>query len=304
MNRFLLLPLLCLCLFVQALAQGSANDDVSGVLDEGVYTNERYGFTFTVPQGWQPVSEEQLQAIEQRMNTGATDVRPFIVLLRPAPNGEPPDLIFISGARLKPFSGISRNAAMAYFKALPKSKTTRVIRPADSFLLGGMLVAREDFQSASDGREEYMANMAILIRDRLISVQVSSVSAERMEQAVQTASDNTEFEPDWVSRSNKSEPANPEEKPARISEATLLGLLQTKVAAQLPEGLEPSEIKMPISMHVLVSAKGDVQKVWVFEGLSTLAWSAVQAVRQWHFRPYLQDHKPVPVESTITFFFR
>lgn len=304
MKRFLLFLTLALALLSHAFAQGSSDDDANGVLDEGVFTNQRYGITFTLPAGWQSVTEEQRQTIEQRMNTTTSDVRPFVVLLHPSPNGEPPDVIFVSGARINPFAGISRNSAIAYFKALPKSKTSQVIRPADSFLLGGLLVARQDFQMTFGGRQEYMAHMAIVIRDRLISLQVNSVSRDRLEQGVQAVVDNTEFEPDWISRARKPAAAGEPQKPLRVSESVLMGLVQTKVAARLPDGLDGKSIKVPVNMHVLVSAGGDVEKVWVFEGLATLAWPAVEAVRQWHFRPYVVDQKALPVESTISFDFR
>jgi TonB family protein len=52
--------------------------------------------------------------------------------------------------------------------------------------------------------------------------------------------------------------------------------------------------------RAVINKTGDVEDVEVLDGPIELVVSAVNAVRQWKFRPYLMNGTPVKVEVTIT----
>lgn len=326
MKRSALLALFCAVLLVQAFAQSSADDEVNGSVDDGVYTNDHYAFTITVPPGWLVTPEKNRQEFEKELNAkGEADIRAMLAMHRPASAhpGELPDLILVTGAQFRAVGGVSFSAAMTFLKSAPKSKDMRVIRPADAFLFGGLLVARQDYQSSVEGHERYVAHLAIAVRDRIISFQVHSGSRDGMERGITDLAACTEFQPDWKTRSNPPA-ANGEATNGggtngggngtpitaagatrlRLSQASLMSLLDKRVEPQLPDSMTEESIKVPVQMHLLVSAAGDVEKIWVYEGDSNLTWPAVAAVRQWRFRPYMFEQKPVPIEATITIDFR
>ncbi len=293
-------------IFAGAMPLESGDDDADGWLEDGVYTNEVYSFHVKTPAGWQVASDENRQAYAAELNKGSkSDARVFLMMFRPAQTpGDTPDMIVIAAARTGVTAGVSRSAAMAFFKAQKKSKGTEVIRPASPFLFGGLLVAREDSHiKAENGREQYMANLLIAVRDRMISFQAYSPTRSGMEQDVDTIAAATEFQPDWVARSAKSTQDLPPQR-ARVSQDSLMALAETKVRPELPDSMTDTPVNVTIDMHVLVSSEGTVEKIWVFEGPPQLTWPAVQAMSKWKFRPYMADGKAVPVEGTITLGFQ
>lgn len=305
----IILAVLMALTVAQATPPGSGEDEADGWLEDGVYTNRVYSFDFKVPEGWHAATEENLGAYTAELNKGGgkSDARAFLMLSRPAQaTGDIPDIIIIAGAKSGMLAGVSRTAAMAYFRAQKRSKNIELLRPASPFLLGGLLVAREDAHAKSlDGHEQYMANMIIGVRDRLISFQAYGATQSRMEEAVNAIVGATEFQPDWVARSASGNDAAPSpQERVRISQDTLMALLDKKVAPELPDSMSETPVNVTIDMHLLVSAEGTVEKIWVFEGPPQLAWPAVQAVSKWKFRPYLLNGKPLPVESTVTVSFQ
>lgn len=282
----------------------SGEDEADGWLEDGVYTNRVYSFTLKVPPGWQVTSEQSRAAYATELNKGSrSDARAFLMLFRPVQvAGNIPDLIVVAGAKTGMAAGVSRNAGMAYFKAQKRPKNTEVVRTASPFLLGGLLVAREDVHTRTeDGRDQYVANMLIVVRDRIISFQAYSATRPGMEQIVDVIGAATEFQPDWVARSANSAGSDPPtQERVRLSQDSLMALVEKKVRPELPDSMSETPVNVSIEMHVLVSAEGDVEKIWVFEGPPMLTWPAVQAVSKWKFRPYLVNGKAVPIESTLT----
>ena len=50
----------------------------------------------------------------------------------------------------------------------------------------------------------------------------------------------------------------------------------------------------------VIGKDGTVQDVRVESGLPVLAQAAIEAVKQWRYRPYLLNGEPVEVDSQIT----
>jgi protein TonB len=50
----------------------------------------------------------------------------------------------------------------------------------------------------------------------------------------------------------------------------------------------------------VIGKDGAVEEVRVQSGLSVLAQAAIEAVRQWRYRPYLLNGEPVEIDSQIT----
>ena len=325
MRRFLsAFVLAVVVLFSSSMAFAVDDSEINGDLEDGVYTNSMYGFSMRVPDGWTIAPEEARQAVEKTTyGSSSADTRLFLLLVRPAGvPGEPPDAVMILGAKFGSTIGVSYNTAMVYLKAAGKSKGSKVVRGADAFLFGGTQVARQDVVTAVDGRDQYSAHMLLAVRDRLISFQVHSASLERLERIVGQVANSAEFQPDWQARRNGTEASGGDcptpggcatlgggtsavvPQRVRVSEAILMGLLASKVAPELPSGVEPESIKMPVQMRVLVSREGKVERIWVFEGSSELSWNAVTAVRQWRFKPYVVEGQPVQIEGTLTVDFK
>jgi TonB family protein len=55
-----------------------------------------------------------------------------------------------------------------------------------------------------------------------------------------------------------------------------------------------------VILQALIGREGSIQDLRVLSGPAILSTAAMDAVRQWHFRPYYQSGQPVETEARIT----
>ena len=100
--------------------------------------------------------------------------------------------------------------------------------------------------------------------------------------------------PDATVHSAAQEPAGI----VRIPAGAMSLLVEDKVPAQSPEGLRDSAGGAVI-LHALIGKDGHVEDLSVITGPRPLQDAALDAVRQWRYRPFLLDGEPREVETTI-----
>lgn len=61
-----------------------------------------------------------------------------------------------------------------------------------------------------------------------------------------------------------------------------------------------SRIEGTVVLHALISREGNVESLQVISGHPLLAGAALDAVRQWRYRPYVLNGQPVEVETQVT----
>jgi protein TonB len=84
--------------------------------------------------------------------------------------------------------------------------------------------------------------------------------------------------------------------PARTAEANLV----YDVAPKYPPEAGRARIEGTVVLLAVIGKDGIVQDVRVQSGLSVLAQAAMEAVKQWRYRPYFLNGEPVEVDSQIT----
>jgi len=84
-----------------------------------------------------------------------------------------------------------------------------------------------------------------------------------------------------------------------LSQNDALGLLVRKVNPVYPAEARDSHIQGTVRMQAEIGTTGEVETLELVEGPIELAVSAVTAVRQWKFRPYVQNGEPVPITTVI-----
>jgi periplasmic protein TonB len=89
----------------------------------------------------------------------------------------------------------------------------------------------------------------------------------------------------------------------RVSEGVMKGLLIKKVAPEYPREAREKHITGSVEMKAIISQEGDVQKLIILSGDPLLVHSAVEAAKQWKYKPYLQHGQPVEVETQIKVIF-
>jgi TonB family protein len=86
----------------------------------------------------------------------------------------------------------------------------------------------------------------------------------------------------------------------RVSESIVQGLMIKKVAPVYPPLARQARIQGTVVLKVQISKSGDVVNLQLVSGHPMLAPSAIEAVKQWKYKPYLLNGDPVEVETTVT----
>jgi protein TonB len=60
------------------------------------------------------------------------------------------------------------------------------------------------------------------------------------------------------------------------------------------------KVQGAVSLQALISREGSIQEIQILSGPAILAAAAREAVKQWHFKPYLLKGQPVETEARIT----
>jgi protein TonB len=72
------------------------------------------------------------------------------------------------------------------------------------------------------------------------------------------------------------------------------------VAPSYPLLAREMKVQGAVSLRALISREGSIQELQILNGPGILASAAREAVKQWHFKPYLQNGQPVETQARIT----
>jgi protein TonB len=72
------------------------------------------------------------------------------------------------------------------------------------------------------------------------------------------------------------------------------------VAPAYPLLAREMKVQGAVSLRALISREGSIQELQILNGPTILASAAREAVKQWHFKPYLQNGQPVETQARIT----
>ncbi len=78
------------------------------------------------------------------------------------------------------------------------------------------------------------------------------------------------------------------------------GNLVHKVQPEYPPLAREARIQGTVVLQAIISREGTIEKLQVVSGHPMLAPAAIQAVRQWRYRPYFLNGEPVEVETQVT----
>ena len=73
-----------------------------------------------------------------------------------------------------------------------------------------------------------------------------------------------------------------------------------KVQPTYPPLARSARIQGTVVLQAVIGTQGTIENLRVVTGHPLLAPAAVEAVRQWRYRPYILNNDPVEVETQIT----
>jgi len=85
----------------------------------------------------------------------------------------------------------------------------------------------------------------------------------------------------------------------RISSGVSQGLLITKVVPEYPEEARQAQTQGTVILRVRIDKEGNVVNLELVSGHPMLAPAAIEAVRQWKYRPYLLNGTAVEVDTEV-----
>ncbi len=93
-------------------------------------------------------------------------------------------------------------------------------------------------------------------------------------------------------------------EPVKLPEAAVRDLLIQKVNPEYPASAQVNGVQGSVTLQVLIGHDGTVQDAKFLQGSLLFARAAIDAVKQWQFKPYSMNGRAVSVQSTITLDFR
>ena len=85
----------------------------------------------------------------------------------------------------------------------------------------------------------------------------------------------------------------------RVSQGVSTGLLVRKVNPNYPPLARQARIQGTVVLQAEISKDGSIQNLRLISGHPMLAPAAIEAVKQWKYKPYLLNGEPVEVETTV-----
>ena len=86
----------------------------------------------------------------------------------------------------------------------------------------------------------------------------------------------------------------------RVSQGVTQGLVLRRVNPNYPPLARQARIQGQVVLQAEISKAGDIQNLRLISGHPMLAPSAIEAVKQWKYKPYYLNGEPVEVETQIT----
>lgn len=102
----------------------------------------------------------------------------------------------------------------------------------------------------------------------------------------------------------EAKPAVPVLRTMKVSQGVSQGLILRKVSPDYPSQARQLRIEGIVQLEATVAKDGSVKEIKVVGGHPILARAAVEAVKQWKYKPYLLNGSPVEIETQISVNFK
>jgi TonB family protein len=145
-------------------------------------------------------------------------------------------------------------------------------------------------------------------RAALPPLQVEVVAGNRhMSVPAKNNAIHLDVDSDAPSSASSSSGANPAPPNAVVSAGDRVQLspqttqnVSVSVPPDYPLLARQMKVQGAVSLRALISREGTIQELQILSGPAILAAAAREAVKQWHFKPYLQNGQPVETQARIT----
>lgn len=296
-----------------AFAQGSSNSlwYENGSMANHAYANECFGFSMAIPEGWQSnimgsdgkarhIPGGGLALLILRQSQGNT-----IILTARDVTGAPPTA--------QEFVSTSVQAQVNADK-----EHRELLHDAVPVDYGGKHFFRADYKQSINGQQLYSAFVYTKFRAYYIGATLVAESSQELDETAKNLQpisfQSDEPNPNCVMKGDDSAtgiaggvigadgPPSRSGQPlrVRVSQGVSQGLLIKRVNPVYPDEARHGRIQGQVVLQVEIDQNGDMRNVTLVSGHPLLAPAAIEAVKQWKYKPYLLEGQPVVVETQVT----
>jgi TonB family protein len=271
--------------------------------EPAAYDNKQFGVRVAIPAGWTVASETERQAYVAEPAAQSTPQQ--LLLVMSSTGGASNESIVLMAEQSPPDANIAITAEQyldAWAASHPSLERLRDRKKkwASSYPSQvGWFKTNTDPPQWIELVIARHRNTFLLLRGTFDAEQ-AMIEAERALFAFLIA-------PDWVSPTEK--PAEEDSlEPQPITDVPVVqverhvtpGLLIKKVQPSYPKKARRAHVEGSVVLLGNIHQNGKIMKLWILSGPPLLVDSALDAVHQWEYRPYVLDGKPVEVETQVT----
>lgn len=164
-----------------------------------------------------------------------------------------------------------------YEKKSTKKKTIGLLIAGGAVALGLGVISNRDFSYESFADTRNLAGLIVVGAGTIVGLDVAFLSKKAMLYETHHTTN--------------------------VSEELLLQQAQKTVIPKYPKELKDKEIKGEVKVKVLVSEKGEVLEATAVSGAQELQSYAIEAAKQWKFKPFVSQDQSSMMEGVLTFSF-
>ena len=86
----------------------------------------------------------------------------------------------------------------------------------------------------------------------------------------------------------------------RVSQGVTKGMVVYRVEPTYPPLARQARIQGVVVLTAIIDKNGNIQNLRLVSGHPMLTPAAINAVKQWRYKPFLLNGQPVEVETTVT----
>ncbi|MGD0508131.1 MAG: energy transducer TonB [Terriglobales bacterium] len=277
----------------------------NGAVANSIYTNECFGFSLRISAGWE-LASQVVGAAGLRARHVPHDVLVLFAIEQHEERGSSSRIVVTAqGAKdqTETAQDFVANAVRLQIKVSPQNNV--MIRDTYAVEYGGKHFFRSDYKHSWNNRDtSYMAFVYTKFRGYFIGVNLIAGSREGLDEAANSLQ-GISFQEDQVnSKCVMLSSGIDLPDRVRVSQGVSTGLLVTKVPPQYPDDAKQARIQGQVVLTAVIDKNGDVENLTLVSGHPLLAPAAIEAVKQWKYKPYLLNGQPVAVETQVTVSFQ
>ena len=212
------------------------------------------------------------------------------------PPATPPAAAPMSAPVTTPATGTTNRAGANTQAGTPKTAGAPATPPAAA---GSSPVLRIDLNSEPATKKPEVA--PIVVKSVPAKRARTEDAAAQLPSPLAVAASN---EISWSSLTTPSIQSQPSLAKIRISQGVSQGLLIKRVQPKYPQNALAMHLQGAVQLEATIDKEGKIANLTILKGDAVLARSAMEAVRQWRYKPYYLDGAPVDIQTQITVNFK